>query len=130
MNTISELILQLPNYFITIVLEPRLRETTHIFEHHGARFGVANNFQSLGEQVPIVIGTQLFPSHRERGTRNSTGDEIHAEELFPIDIMHIFFTNIPPLIRCNQIVVPICPKSLACPVVVFEGGEVVKASVL
>jgi hypothetical protein len=81
---------------LPIILEDRIKNPPHVFNHHGAGANLVHNPDERRKQVALVQGAKLFSSDRERRAGQAGRNDI--------------CTRKTPRVKCAQILLDYVPS--------------------
>lgn len=78
-----------------VVGEDGIKETTDIFEHDGLGLAFVYKAEGFGEEVALVVGSELLASNGKRGAGDAAGEEIDSFEFSGGEVADVAFDNVP-----------------------------------
>lgn len=76
--------MQMILYPSSVLCELRIQQTTHVFDHDGARLNHAHEFNHGGKKITLVVGAQLLTRVGKRRAGHAAGHQVNSSELVSV----------------------------------------------
>ena len=85
----------LPKNALSIFVEAGIEKTSYVLEHHRSRRNLPKEPDCLRKEIPLVVLSQLLPSHRKRRTGHPSCQKVNPLVRNPVEVVNVAADDIP-----------------------------------